>query len=57
MMLCLSGYLFSQEIIATMDKYKNEVAETVIDKAKKLCQDLQDVSSFFFPFLFYLFEL
>ncbi|XP_076903052.1 uncharacterized protein LOC143558006 [Bidens hawaiensis] len=38
-----TGYLFSQEIIATMDKYKNEVAETVIDQAKKLCLDLQDV--------------
>ncbi|KAK9050342.1 hypothetical protein SSX86_009531 [Deinandra increscens subsp. villosa] len=39
-----TGYLFSQDIIATMDKYRNEVAETVIEKAKKLCKDsLQDV--------------
>ncbi|GJW34187.1 universal stress protein A-like protein [Tanacetum coccineum] len=38
-----TGYLFSPDIIATMDKYRNEVAETVIDKAKKLCKDLQNV--------------
>nr|GEV53396.1 universal stress protein A-like protein [Tanacetum cinerariifolium] len=38
-----TGYLFSPDIIATMDKYRNEVADTVIDKAKKLCKDLQDV--------------
>nr|XP_043625184.1 universal stress protein YxiE [Erigeron canadensis]XP_043625185.1 universal stress protein YxiE [Erigeron canadensis] len=38
-----SGYLFSPDIIATMDKYRNDVAESVIEKAKKLCKDLQDV--------------
>ncbi|KAL8188820.1 hypothetical protein R6Q57_029575 [Mikania cordata] len=38
-----TGYLFSQDIMATMDKYRNEVAEAVIQKAKKLCKDLQDV--------------
>ncbi|PWA83863.1 adenine nucleotide alpha hydrolases-like superfamily protein [Artemisia annua] len=40
-----SGYLFSPDIIATMDKYRNEVADTVIDKAKKLCKDLQHVET------------
>ncbi|KAJ0743791.1 putative universal stress protein A family [Helianthus annuus] len=39
-----TGYLFSQEILNTMDKYRNDVAETVIQKAKMLCKDLQDVS-------------
>ncbi|CAI9287214.1 unnamed protein product [Lactuca saligna] len=38
-----SGYLFSPDIIATMDNYRNQVAESVIEKAKKLCKDLQDV--------------
>ncbi|KAJ0513905.1 putative universal stress protein A family [Helianthus annuus] len=38
-----TGYLFSQEILNTMDKYRNDVAETVIQKAKMLCKDLQDV--------------
>ncbi|XP_024979982.1 universal stress protein A-like protein isoform X2 [Cynara cardunculus var. scolymus] len=40
-----TGYLFSTDIIATIDKYKNEVAETVIEKAKKLCKDLQNVEA------------
>lgn len=38
-----TGYLFSPDIIATMDNYRNQVAESVIEKAKKLCKDLQDV--------------
>ncbi|KAK1417695.1 hypothetical protein QVD17_26829 [Tagetes erecta] len=38
-----TGYLFSQDIIATMDKYRNDVAQTVIHKANKLCKDLQQV--------------
>ncbi|XP_076939216.1 universal stress protein PHOS32-like [Bidens hawaiensis] len=38
-----TGYLFSQDIIASMDRYRKEVAETVIDKAKLLCKHLQNV--------------
>lgn len=38
-----TGYLFSSDIIATMDKYTKEVADCVIEKAKKICKDLNDV--------------
>jgi hypothetical protein len=38
-----SGYLFSSDILATMDRYANDVADCVIDKAKRMCKDL-DVS-------------
>ncbi|KAK3036735.1 hypothetical protein RJ639_029700 [Escallonia herrerae] len=38
-----TGYLFSSDIMATMDRYSNEVAECVIEKAKKLCRELNDV--------------
>ena len=38
------GYLFSSDILATMDKYSNDVAECVVDKAKKMCKDRHDVS-------------
>ncbi|XP_076933045.1 universal stress protein PHOS32-like [Bidens hawaiensis] len=38
-----TGYLFSQDIITSMDKYRKDVAETVIEKTKKLCKHLQDV--------------
>ncbi|XP_024980410.1 uncharacterized protein LOC112517267 [Cynara cardunculus var. scolymus] len=34
-----TGYLFSPDVIATIDKYRNDVAETVIETAKKLCRD------------------
>ncbi|KAK4595610.1 hypothetical protein RGQ29_013907 [Quercus rubra] len=37
------GYLFSSDILATMDKYSNDVAECVVDKAKKMCKDRHDV--------------
>lgn len=40
----IAGYLFSSDIIATMDKYTKEVADCVIEKAKKICKDLNDVS-------------
>ncbi|XP_031388535.1 universal stress protein A-like protein isoform X2 [Punica granatum] len=35
-----SGYLFSSDIIATMERYGGEVAESVMEKAKKICRDL-----------------
>ncbi|KAL0006148.1 hypothetical protein SO802_013709 [Lithocarpus litseifolius] len=37
------GYLFSSDILAAMDKYSNDVAECVVDKAKKMCKDIHDV--------------
>lgn len=43
--VCDPGYLFSSDILAAMEKYGAEVAACVIDKAKKMCKDLQqDVS-------------
>ncbi|KAL4636810.1 hypothetical protein ACB092_03G035400 [Castanea dentata] len=38
-----TGYLFSADIMAAMDKYSNDVAECVVEKAKKMCKDLHDV--------------
>ncbi|OIV90890.1 hypothetical protein TanjilG_15623 [Lupinus angustifolius] len=38
-----TGYLFSTDVMATMDKYKEQVAEVVLEKAKKLCNNLQNV--------------
>ncbi|GMY21869.1 universal stress protein PHOS32-like [Fagus crenata] len=38
-----TGYLFSSDILAAMDKYGNDVADCVIEKAKRICKDLQDV--------------
>ncbi|CAM8963071.1 unnamed protein product [Rhodiola kirilowii] len=38
-----SGYLFSADILATMERYGNEVAECVLEKAKRVCQDYQNV--------------
>ncbi|XP_021283476.1 universal stress protein A-like protein isoform X2 [Herrania umbratica] len=34
-----TGYLFSADILATMDKYSNDVAASVIDKAKRMCRE------------------
>lgn len=51
---CGTGYLFSQDIVMTMERYGNEVAESVIRKAKKLCQDYPQVLDFslYFEFLY-----
>ncbi|KAK4595615.1 hypothetical protein RGQ29_013910 [Quercus rubra] len=38
-----TGYLFSADIMAAMDKYSNDVAECVVEKAKRMCKDLHDV--------------
>ncbi|KAM7481768.1 hypothetical protein LguiB_006351 [Lonicera macranthoides] len=38
-----TGYLFSTDIMATMEKYSNEVAQCVMDKAKRICKDLKYV--------------
>ncbi|GMN44015.1 hypothetical protein TIFTF001_013215 [Ficus carica] len=39
-----TGYLFSSDITASMVRYSDDVAECVIEKAKRMCKDLQDVS-------------
>ncbi|BFG36831.1 hypothetical protein CerSpe_231060 [Prunus speciosa] len=36
-----SGYLFSSDILAAMEKYGADVAACVLEKAKKMCKDLQ----------------
>ncbi|MCD7446493.1 hypothetical protein HAX54_007808 [Datura stramonium] len=38
-----TGYLFSSDILATMEKYSNEVAQCVMEKAKRACKDLNGV--------------
>ncbi|XP_059439344.1 universal stress protein PHOS32-like [Corylus avellana] len=38
-----TGYLFSSDILAAMDKYGTDVADCVIEKAKRTCKDLNDV--------------
>ncbi|XWS57443.1 hypothetical protein CRYUN_Cryun09bG0174500 [Craigia yunnanensis] len=37
-----TGYLFSTDILATMDKYSNDVAVCVIEKAKRTCREQAD---------------
>ncbi|CAN6289686.1 unnamed protein product [Urochloa humidicola] len=32
-----SGYLFSEEVTAAIDRYSREVADAVVEKAQKLC--------------------
>ncbi|KAB2621602.1 universal stress protein A-like protein [Pyrus ussuriensis x Pyrus communis] len=36
-----TGYLFSSDILAAMEKYGADVADCVMDKGKKMCKDLQ----------------
>ncbi|XP_021645838.2 uncharacterized protein LOC110639273 isoform X2 [Hevea brasiliensis] len=36
-----TGYLFSSDIIATMEKYSSDVADCIIEKAKRMCRDQQ----------------
>ncbi|KAK4595611.1 hypothetical protein RGQ29_013908 [Quercus rubra] len=38
-----TGYWFSADVIAAMDKHSNDVAECVVEKVKKMCKDLHDV--------------
>ncbi|KAK6242971.1 hypothetical protein QUC31_009380 [Theobroma cacao] len=38
----LQGYLFSADILATMEKYSNDVAACVIEKAKRMCREQAD---------------
>ncbi|CAI9103510.1 OLC1v1002007C1 [Oldenlandia corymbosa var. corymbosa] len=37
-----SGYLFSADILETMERYSNEVADQVMEKAKNSCAGLND---------------
>ncbi|KAE8677760.1 USP-like protein isoform 3 [Hibiscus syriacus] len=37
-----TGYLFSADILATMDKYSDDVATCIIEKAKRICRDQAD---------------
>ncbi|KAI4301708.1 hypothetical protein L6164_034959 [Bauhinia variegata] len=38
-----TGYLFSSDVTATMERYSQEVADCVVEKAKKLCKNLPEV--------------
>lgn len=38
-----TGYLFSSDILATMERYSNQVAQCVMEKAKRACKDLDGV--------------
>ncbi|XP_024186835.1 universal stress protein A-like protein isoform X1 [Rosa chinensis] len=35
-----SGYMFSTDIFAAMEKYSGQVASSVVEKAKKMCRDV-----------------
>ncbi|EYU37238.1 hypothetical protein ABFS82_02G092400 [Erythranthe guttata] len=37
-----TGYLFTADIIANMEILSNQVAQSVIDKAKKICSEFDD---------------
>ncbi|KAA3472612.1 universal stress protein A-like protein [Gossypium australe] len=37
-----TGYLFSSDVLATVDKYSNEVANCIIEKAKRMCREKGD---------------
>ncbi|GAU21524.1 hypothetical protein TSUD_34870 [Trifolium subterraneum] len=39
------GYLFSSDITATMEKYSQQVADCVLEKAKLICGDVQNVET------------
>ena len=38
-----TGYLFSGEILATMERYGNEVADCVLEKAKRVCKEYHNL--------------
>ncbi|KDP23405.1 hypothetical protein JCGZ_23238 [Jatropha curcas] len=39
-----TGYLFSSDIISTMEKYSRDVAECIVEKAKKMCKEQEALS-------------
>ncbi|MCL7027969.1 hypothetical protein MKW94_008595 [Papaver nudicaule] len=38
-----SGYLFSSDVMVSMEKYSKDVADCVMEKAKRVCKDLKNV--------------
>ncbi|RDX91571.1 Universal stress protein A-like protein, partial [Mucuna pruriens] len=38
-----TGYLFSSDITATMERYSQQVADSVLEKAKRLCNNIQNL--------------
>lgn len=46
-----TGYSFSSDIMATTERYDNRVAESVMEKAKSVCQEYRDVSHHSFLFI------
>ncbi|QHO34082.1 Universal stress protein A-like protein [Arachis hypogaea] len=50
-----AGYVFSPEVIAAMEKYSMELANSVMDKAEAICRNLNatDVISLFIQKFFY----
>ncbi|MQK22678.1 universal stress protein, partial [Escherichia coli] len=40
-----TGYLFSSDLTATMDRYSQQVADCILEKAKRLCHNLQNVET------------
>ncbi|XP_027935228.1 universal stress protein A-like protein [Vigna unguiculata] len=40
-----TGYLFSSDITAAMERYGQEVADVVLEKAKKLCNNIEKVET------------
>ncbi|CAL5341089.1 unnamed protein product [Camellia sinensis] len=41
-----TGYLFSPDTMSSMERYSNEVAESVMEKAKRLCKEDHNLDSF-----------
>lgn len=42
----VSAYMFSSEVMLAIERYSNEVADCVMEKAKRMCSELGDVSSY-----------
>ncbi|KAJ1425513.1 UspA [Sesbania bispinosa] len=40
-----TGYLFSSDITATMERYSQQVADSVLEKAKRLCNNIENVET------------
>ncbi|KAK1291794.1 hypothetical protein QJS10_CPB17g01129 [Acorus calamus] len=38
-----TGYLFAEDMMATMEKYSNDLAESVMERAKRIYQDFDNV--------------
>ncbi|KAG4394781.1 hypothetical protein AAZX31_20G087900 [Glycine max] len=40
-----TGYFFASDITATMERYSQQVADCVLEKAKKLCKNIENVET------------